>query len=152
MSWRSLVLVALVAVGVAQPSFGSIAGREAGVPPPDLARAARDYNEATVHKDIAKLTELMTDDYMLVNSDSSVQDKSSYLADFRAPGFALDPYEMEQVFYRIHGDTALTGWRFRLTWTQDGKRQARLLRIAHSWVKEKGRWRIEYTQLTRVPD
>lgn len=121
-------------------------------PPADLVNAVRAYNQATVHKDIPKLSELTTDDYKLVNSDSSVQDKSSYLADFRAPGFTLDPYDIDQLFYRVHDETALTGWRFRLAWSQDGKRQARLLRIVHSWVKQQGRWRIEYTQLTRVPD
>jgi ketosteroid isomerase-like protein len=147
MRWLSLLLVALVATGLAQPSVASTAA-----PPPDLVRAVEDYNDATVHKDIAKLTELTTDDYMLVNSDSSVQEKASYLADFRAPGFTLDPYKTEQNFYRVHGDSAITGWRFHLTWTQDGKRQDRRLRMVHSWVKQDGRWRIEYTQLTRVPD
>lgn len=147
---RGGLILALATLAIAQPS--ALAAAPGDVAPADLARAVRDYNEATVHKDIPKLTELMTDDYKLVNSDSSVQDKDSYLADFRAPGFTLDPYEIDQLFYRVHGNTALTGWRFRLTWTQDGKRQARLLRIAHSWVKQNGRWRIEYTQLTRVPD
>jgi len=140
-------LVALAMLASAQASAAT-----EDVPPTDLVRAVRDYNQATVHKDIPKLTELTTDDYKLVNSDSSVQDKSSYLADFRAPGFTLDPYDIDQLFYRVHGKTALTGWRFRLTWSEDGKRQARLLRIVHSWVKQNGRWRIEYTQLTRVPD
>jgi ketosteroid isomerase-like protein len=149
MSCRALTLIALIAAGIAQPSFGSPTD---GKVPPDLTRAVRDYNEATIHKDIAKLSELTTDNYMLVNSDASVQGKDSYLADFRAPGFTLDPYTIEQPFYRIHGDTAITGWRFHLTWTQDGKRQARFLRIVHSWVKASGRWHIEYTQLTRVPD
>jgi len=146
MRWRGLFLIALAAASLAGPSFASAA------PPPDLVRAVHESNEATIHKDIAKLAELTTDDYMLVNSDSSVQSKDSYLADFRAPGFTLDPYETEQVFYRAHGNTAITGWRFHLTWTQDGKHQARSLRIVHSWVKQDGRWRIEYTQLTRVPD
>jgi ketosteroid isomerase-like protein len=149
MSWRGLILIVLVAAGIARPSLAVPAD---GNVPSDLTRAVTDYNEATVHKDIAKLSELVTDDYMLVNSDASVQNKDSYLADFRAPGFTLDPYEVEQPFYRVHGDTAITGWRFHLTWTQDGKRQARFLRIVHSWVKQNGRWHIEYTQLTRVPD
>lgn len=147
MRWRSWLLIALVATGLAQPSVASTAA-----PPQDLVRAVEGYNDATIHKDIAKLTELTTDDYMLVNSDSSVQDKASYLADFRAPGFTLDPYKIEQVFYRVHGDTAITGWRFHLSWTQDGKHQSRELRIAHGWVRRAGRWQIEYTQLTRVPD
>jgi ketosteroid isomerase-like protein len=146
MSRRLLALLALATIALPQPSFG------AGEPPPDLARAVADYNQATIHKDIATLSKLTTDDYMLVNSDASVQGKESYLADFRKPDFTLDPYTIEQPFYRVHGNTAITGWRFHLTWTQDGNRQARFLHIVHSWVKRNGRWRIEYTQLTRVPD
>jgi ketosteroid isomerase-like protein len=146
MTWRRLILIALTIVGLAVPSFASAA------PPPDLASAVRDYNEATIHKDIAKLSKLITDDYTLVNSDGSVQGKESYLADFRNPDFTLDPYTIEQPFYRVHGNSAITGWRFHLTWTQDGKQQARFLHIVHSWVKKNGRWHIEYTQLTRVPD
>jgi len=151
MNRRVLLVLALATVALPQSSLGSTA-RGAAVAPPDLVRAVRAYNEATIHKDIGKLSELVTDDYMLVNSDASVQGKASYLADFRVPGFTLDRYEIEQPFYRVHHDTAITGWRFHLTWTQDGKRQARFLRIVHSWVKEKRRWRIEYTQLTRIPD
>jgi ketosteroid isomerase-like protein len=147
-----LALLALTLVALPQPSFGSTAGRKVDMLPPDLARSVREYNEATIGKDIGKLSELMTDDYMLVNSDASVQRKESYLADFRAPGFTLDPYQIEQPFYRVHADTAITSWRFHLSWMQDGKRQARYLHIVHSWVKQNGRWHIEYTQLTRVPD
>jgi Domain of unknown function (DUF4440) len=87
-----------------------------------------------------------------VNSDASVQHKASYLADFRAPGFRVEPYAMEQPIYKIHRSAALTAWRMRLGWTQDGKRQSRDLRIAHWWVKRGGRWLISYTQLTRGPD
>ena len=155
MLMTALVVVAITPLAsAAQPprrSLGSTVGREADMPPPSLKRAVRDYNEATIRKDIGKLSELVTDDYMLVNSDASVQNKTSYLADFRAPGFTLDPYQIEEPFYRVHGSSAITGWRFHLTWTQDGKRQARSLRIVHAWVKENGRWRIDYTQLTRLP-
>ena len=120
--------------------------------PPGLARALADYNQATIRKDIARLSALVTDDYMLINSDGSVQAKASYLADFRVPGFQLEPYVIEQPVSKVHGQTALTGGIFQLHWTQDGKRQDRKLRIAHFWVKQEGRWRIEYTQLTRAPE
>jgi ketosteroid isomerase-like protein len=120
--------------------------------PSDLARAWSDYNRATIHSDIAALAALVTDDYMLVNSDASVQDKKSYLADFKVPGFKLDPYVIEQPLQKMWGNTALTGGVFNLSWTQDGRHQNRRLRIAHVWTKKDGRWRIAYTQLTRVPD
>jgi uncharacterized protein (TIGR02246 family) len=119
--------------------------------PADLARALDAYNRATARSDTQALAALVTDDYVLVNSDASVQGKASYLADFAAPGFKLDPYEIEPLTYRVRGDAALTAWTFNLSWTQDGRRQTRRLRIAHFWVKQHGGWRIAYTQLTRIP-
>ena len=120
--------------------------------PSDLARALAAYNQATITKNVTALAELVTDDYMLVNSDSSVQDKASYLADFKVPGFELEPYVIEQPVYRVRGEAALTGGTFRLNWTQEGRHQSRRLRIAHYWVKQNDRWLIGYTQLTRVPE
>ncbi len=122
-------------------------------PPPaaDLARALDAYHRATVRNDTSALAALVTDDYLLVNSDASVQDKASYLADFAVPGFQVEPYEIERPFARVHANAALTGGTFRPHWTQDGRRQSRRLRAAHFWVRPDGRWRIAHTQLTRVP-
>jgi hypothetical protein len=120
--------------------------------PADLRRALDAYHRATVGNDTATLTALVTDDYVLVNSDASVQDKASYLADFAVPGFKLDPYDVERPIYAVRGAAALTAWTFRLGWTQDGRHQSRRLRIAHFWVSEQGRWRIAYTQLTRIAE
>lgn len=140
-------LLAMATILAASPAFA-----QGSTPAPDLARAWRDYDQATMRSDVAALAALVTDDYMLVNSDTSVQDKSSYLADFRVPGFRIDPYVIEQPFQRIIGDAALTGGLFQLGWTQDGRRQSRRLRVVHVWTRQAGRWRIAYTQLTRVPE
>lgn len=118
--------------------------------PPDLAKAINEYNQATFRNDIVVLGNLVADDYLLVNSDSTLQDKQSYLADFTVPGFRLDPYVMEERVLKIWGNTALAAGRLHLAWTQDGKRQNRMVRIAHVWAKDDGHWRLTYTQLTRV--
>jgi ketosteroid isomerase-like protein len=137
-----------LAIGLAHDG-ASAQGADAALPA-DLARAWNAYNRATIHKDVPTLSALVTDDYMLVNSDASVQDKPSYLADFNVPGFSLEPYEIEQPFGKAWGGTALTGGIFDLNWTQEGRRQNRRLRIAHVWTRQDGRWRIAYTQLTRA--
>jgi ketosteroid isomerase-like protein len=119
--------------------------------PADLAQAVEAHNRATMDKDIAALGALVTDDYLLVNSDATTQDKGSYLADFEKPDFRIDPFTIEQPAYRIHGDTAMTSGVVTLGWTLDGRHESRRLRIAHMWVKQDGHWRIAYTQLTRIP-
>jgi ketosteroid isomerase-like protein len=120
--------------------------------PADLAQAVAAHNRATVAKDIAALGDLVTDDYLLVNSDATTQGKQSYLADFEKPDFRIEPFTIEQPVARVDGDTAVTGGVMTLRWTLSGKQESRRLRIAHVWSRQDGHWRIAYTQLTRVPD
>nr|MBA2686344.1 nuclear transport factor 2 family protein [Gemmatimonadaceae bacterium] len=119
--------------------------------PPDLAKAVNDYDEAQVHNDVPALAKLVADDFVLVNSDASVENKQQYLADFRLPGFKIDPYVREQPVEKAWGDAALIAGLVHLSWTQDGKHQTRTLRIAYAWAKRAGRWQATYGQVTRVP-
>jgi ketosteroid isomerase-like protein len=130
----------------------SVSTSSVRAPPVDLIAALEEYNRATIQKDILTLARLVTDDYMLVNSDGSVQDKCSYLADFKMPGFNIDSYKIQQPILRLKGNAALTGGFFGLSWAQDGRRHMRRLRIVHFWNKQGRNWRISYTQLTRVID
>ena len=139
----------LLATAAAAPT---LIGSSAKAAESDLDAAVRAYDEATVRNDVATLARLVSDDYLLVNSDSSLQDKQSYLEDFKVPGFRLDPYVLEQPARRAWGDTALVAGVVNLSWTLESRRHVRRLRIAHVWTKQEGRWRLAYTQLTRVPE
>jgi ketosteroid isomerase-like protein len=139
----------LLATAAAAPI---LIGSNAKAAESDLDAAIRAYDEATVRNDVATLARLVADDYLLVNSDSSLQDKQSYLEDFKVPGFRLDPYVLEQSARRAWGSTALVGGVVNLSWTLEGQHHVRRLRIAHVWTKQEGRWRLAYTQLTRVPE
>lgn len=147
---------ALVGLSVLAPALLALRAAPASAAgddpaPPDLEQAIDAYNRATIAGDVEALSDLVTDDYRLVNSDSSVQDKPSYLADFRVPGFRLDPYAVEQPFRRVWGDVALAGGSMRLSWTLGGRREQRHLRFVHAWRRQDGRWRLAYSQLTRIP-
>jgi len=119
--------------------------------PPDLARAAEEYDRANIASDTATLQRLFADDYVLVNSDASVEDKRQAIADFHMPGFKIDPYVMTQPVQTAWDTGAVIGGVVHLGWTQDGKHQQRWIRIAHVWAKRDGTWRMTYTQVTRVP-
>ena len=118
--------------------------------PPDLAKAAKNYDRATVDSDIQTLERLFADEYILVNSDASVENKQQAIADFRVPGFKIDPYVMTQAVEMAWDNGAVIGGVVQLSWTQDGKHQQRLIRIAHVWAKRRGTWQMTYTQVTRV--
>jgi ketosteroid isomerase-like protein len=119
--------------------------------PPDLAKAMEDYDRAQIHSDIPVLRRLFADDYVLVNSDATVENKQQAIDDFRLPGFKIDPYVLEQPVETVWSDGAVIGGLVNLSWTQDGKHQTRLLRIAHVWAKRDDHWQMTYTQVTRVP-
>jgi ketosteroid isomerase-like protein len=120
--------------------------------PLDLAKAIQDYEKAQVHNDVVTLDHLVTDDFVLVNSDSSVQNKKSFLEDFNKPGFKMEPYVLEQKVEKVWSDAAVLGGVMLLKWTQDGKQQSRRLRIVYVWAKRDGHWQATYAQLTRVPE
>lgn len=142
--------VSMLAAGAILASEASHAGG-AGMPN-DLVQAVDEYRQATMRGDIATLSNLVGDDYILVNSDSTLQGKHSYLEDFRLPGFKIDEYVVKQPAYKAWGDTALVRSLLHLAWTQDGKQHRRMLRIAHVWIRHDGHWQLAYTQLTRVPE
>ncbi len=119
--------------------------------PPDLAKAVKEYDQAQIRNDIPALERLVTDDYVLVNSNATVENKQQFLADFSLPGFKIDPYVVEQPVEKVWGDAAVLGGLVRLSWTQDGKHQTRRLRLVYVWARRDGHWQVTYTQVTRVP-
>ena len=88
---------------------------------------------------------------MLVNSDASVENKEQFLADFRLPGFKIDPYTREQSINKVWESGAVTSGVVHLSWTQDGSKHTRVLRYADVWVKKNGQWLVVFSQVTRVP-
>jgi ketosteroid isomerase-like protein len=119
--------------------------------PPDLASAITAFDRAQWEADTATLARLVTDDYVLVNSDASVDRKAKYLADFLPPGLRMEPYVIEERIEKVSDGTAVIFGLQRLSWTQDGVRHQRTLRIVHVWTWRSGRWQATHTQLTRVP-
>lgn len=135
--------VAILVLGAA-PAF-------AAELPPDLAKAVKDYHQAQYDNDIPELKRLVSDDYVLVNSDATVESKQKVLADHSVPGFRIDPYVVEQPVSTVWDNAAVIGGLVHLSWTQDGKHHTRLVRMAYVWAKRNGEWQTTYTQVTRVP-
>ncbi|HEY3811912.1 MAG TPA: nuclear transport factor 2 family protein [Caulobacteraceae bacterium] len=145
MTPRSIVAAVLLAGFATSPAA-------ADALPPDLSAAVAAYDRAQANNDTDTLSRLVSDDFILVNSNASVEDKAQFLADFHLPGFKIEPYRFEDPVAKAWGDGAVTGGLLHLSWTQDGKHQTRALRIAYVWQKRDGRWRATYAQVTRVPD
>lgn len=118
--------------------------------PPDLARAAHDYDLAQMRNDKAELERLLAPDYRLFNSAGQVQDKESFIADSTAPTWKLAPFKVEEPLERLEGDTAFLGGVATLKGSSAGRAFSSRLRFMDVWAKRDGRWQVVFTQATKV--
>jgi hypothetical protein len=142
MSTKQLLVILAVAV-----SFPALAAEI----PADLAKAAKDYDEAQIHGDGAELQRLVADDYTLVNSGGKVQTKAELIADYTSPGYRIEPFVVQQPIEKVWSDGAVMGGVVDLKGTDGGKPFAVTLRFADIWAKRNGRWQVIYTHVSRPP-
>jgi hypothetical protein len=119
--------------------------------PADLAKAAREYDLAQVKCDRVALGRLLADDYTLVNGAAQVSTKAEFIADSVAPGFSIQPFEIEHVINKVWTDGAVLSGEVMLRGTSEGKPFASRMRFADVWRKREGRWQVVFTEVTRVP-
>jgi ketosteroid isomerase-like protein len=119
--------------------------------PPDLARAAADYDQAQIHNDGPALRRLLADDYTLVNGAGEIFSKPGFIRDSTAPGFSLQPYVVEHEINRVWSDGAVLSGEVTLRGTDGGKPFTSHMRFADVWAKRNGAWRVIFTEVTRLP-
>ena len=117
--------------------------------PADLAKAVHDYDEAQINGDKAELQRLVADDYTLVNSSGRIQSKAALIADYTAPGYKIEPFEIKEPVEKVWSDGAVMGGVVDLRGTDGGKPFAVTLRFADIWAKRNGKWQVIYTHVSR---
>jgi ketosteroid isomerase-like protein len=141
------MLNARVALLIAAILLGSLAN--AADLPADLAKAVKDYDEAQIHGDRAALQRLVADDYTLVNSSGRIQNKAALIADYTAPGYKIEPFQIMEAVEKEWSDGAVMGGVVDLRGTDGGKPFAVKLRFADIWAKRNGKWQVIYTHVSR---
>jgi ketosteroid isomerase-like protein len=141
------MLNARVALLIAAVLLGSLAN--AADLPADLAKAVKDYDEAQIHGDRAALQRLVADDYTLVNSSGRIQNKAALIADYTAPGYKIEPFQIMEAVEKVWSDGAVMGGVVDLRGTDGGKPFAVKLRFADIWAKRNGKWQVIYTHVSR---
>ena len=117
--------------------------------PPDLAKAVADYDAAQIKGDGAELKRLLADDYTLINSSGSIENKAQLIADYTAPGYKLDPFVVKEPVEKVWTDGAVMGGIATLSGTDGGKRFEVTLRFADIWAKRHGAWQVIYTHVSK---
>lgn len=118
--------------------------------PEDLRVAVLAFDEAQIKEDRAELGRLVAGDYLLVNSRGERESKAQLIADYAAPGFRLDPFQVERPVTRTWPNGAVTGGVATLSGISAGKSFRTRLRFSDVWAKRGGRWQLVYTAASRV--
>jgi hypothetical protein len=117
--------------------------------PADLRKAVEDYDHAQVKADGAELRRLVADDYVLINSSGRVQNKSELIADYLAPGYKIEPFQILEPVEKVWNDGAVMGGLVHLKGLSEGKPFAVSLRFADIWAKRNGKWQVIYTHVSK---
>jgi ketosteroid isomerase-like protein len=119
--------------------------------PPDLAKAAADYDQAQIHSDRAGLEKALADDWVLANSAGKTQTKQDFITESVAPGSSVEPYTVQDETIRVWGDGATLAGLVDYKGKSEGKPFQVRIRFVDVWRKKDGRWQVVYTQAARVP-
>ncbi len=115
--------------------------------PPDLAKAALEYDEAQLRNDGPELNRLVADDYRLIARGGVVLDKKAFVAASTDPNVRVMPFVIEMPLHTVWSDGAVLGGKVNYRTIDHGKDSAEPLMFADVWAKRDGVWRVVYTQV-----
>ena len=156
---RRTVVAGAVAGGVALPVLAACgssgatakAGTKLGATSDIPVGGGKIFDDAQLHGDGKALTDVLADDYTLVNGGATVSGKAEFIRDYTDPKFKPLPFDIDQQIIKVWPNGAVLGGHVVFRFTQDGKPGESDVRFADIWAKRGGQWRVIFTEVTRLP-
>jgi hypothetical protein len=117
----------------------------------ELRRLNNEVSQMQVRKDAAAAERLLADEYLFIQGDGQVSNKSQNVAILRSPDFECQALTTDDVQVRVYGNTALVVGRAHFKATFKGKDVGGDFRYTDVWVRRAGRWQNVASQATRLP-
>lgn len=127
--------------------------QKAGTAEQELLNLERQWKEAVVKKDVAALQRLYADDYISVDSEGAIWNKTDDIEIDTAGMFRLESFRLEDMKVRLYGDTAIVTGRSAFSGTIEGEGQVKSssqFRFVDVFVKQNGQWRCVSNQFTAL--
>lgn len=120
----------------------------------DIKKLVNDTAAALAKNDVATLEKTYSDNYMLVNLDGSVQNKTDRLASFRTGETKFESFVYDEVNVRTNpeGTGAVVIARAAAKGTNKGKPVSSSVRVTQVWSKTKDGWRQVSGHATTITD
>jgi len=118
--------------------------------PEQIQALDREWAQACVQSDIAKLEQILSDDLTYTHSSGQTQSKAGFIATLREGKTRYRSINFQESSVRIYGDSAVSNSEVRVNLTIDGKDVSVHPRFLHVWVKHNGRWQLAAHQGTKI--
>lgn len=118
--------------------------------PEQIQALDREWAQACVQVDLAKLEQILSDDLTYTHSSGQTQTKAEFIATVREGKTGYRSIEFQHSNVRLYGDSAVSNSEVRVNLTVDGKDVSVHPRFLHVWVKQNGHWQLAAHQGTKI--
>jgi ketosteroid isomerase-like protein len=119
---------------------------------PKLRSLERELNQAIATRDAQRVSDLLSDDWVLVTVSGRLKTKRDVLADIVRPDLQYQDNETRDVMVRIWGDTAVLTGTLHQRYKLGGQQQDITLRYTDTWTRTGDSWRQVSGHASRLPD
>jgi uncharacterized protein (TIGR02246 family) len=117
-----------------------------------VLKADDDWARATVKGDAAVLEAVLHEDLIYIHSNGEADTRAQYIDNLKTGKRKYLTLDLEPARVRIFGDSAVITRSAKVQTSMQGKAADPVhLAFLHSYVREKGRWRMVAHQSTRLP-
>ena len=110
----------------------------------------REWTAAHLRGDVATIVRLMADDYVKINADGSVSDRTDTLGSYTPETRYWEKAEGDEYIVQIHGETAVIIGRWTARGMNNGERFDYAARFMSVYVKREGEWKMVAEQATEI--
>ena len=108
------------------------------------------WTEAHLRGDVQTLEEIMAFDYVKIQPDGSLLDKTTTLASYQPDQRAWDVARGDDYDVRVYGDTAVVIGRWTARGINNGRPFDYAARFLSIYVRRAGRWQMVAEQSTEI--
>ncbi|HKN01603.1 MAG TPA: nuclear transport factor 2 family protein [Candidatus Binataceae bacterium] len=118
----------------------------------EVSRVHReDFYGALKKNDLEKLTQIYSDDYMLVRPDGSAFSKAQILEDLKSHSMSFNSIELTNEKIRIYGSVAVLTGDSKITLVRDGVESSTEFRLVAIYCKQSDRIALVHFQSSPLP-
>ena len=111
----------------------------------------KDWVDALVKADTAKLETLYADTLVYTHSSAAVDDKAKYLANMKTGATKYVSIDREDIKANVYTNSAVVTCKATIKLKSNGEDRTVIARMIHVYAKVKGRWQMVAHQTTKLP-